>query len=75
MAVVAAVAGSQEEARFWRGLPATLGLLKDSLPPALKARLNSMPLQPSALENGILNAFGNGALPQAASIDARCCTL
>ncbi|BDA45713.1 probable WD repeat-containing protein 11 at C-terminar half [Coccomyxa sp. Obi] len=70
MAVVAAVAGSQEEARFWRGLPATLSLLKSMLPPALKARLNSMPPQPSALENGILSAFGNGSLPLAASIDA-----
>ena len=72
MAVVAAVAGCSEEARFWRCLPATLSALKGSLPPALKARLNTMPPQPSALENGILSAFAIGTSHPAASIDDRC---
>lgn len=32
MAVAAAVAGEEAEARFWRGLPATLAALREQLP-------------------------------------------
>lgn len=71
MAAVAAVAGSPEEARFWRGLPATLSSLKAALPPALKARLNTVVSQASELESGILSAFVAGTSPTTASIDDR----
>jgi hypothetical protein len=72
MAVVATVAGDCEEARFWRGLPATLASLKAALPPAMRARFGAAQPPPSALENGILASFSTASLPPAASIDNRC---
>ncbi len=57
MAAIASVAGDPAEVAFWRGLPATLAALKRALPPAIKARLQAMPPQPTEIESGILKAF------------------
>ena len=68
---MASVAGDPAEVAFWRGLPATLAALKRALPPAIKARLQAEPAQPTELENGILKAFSLGSSPGAVSMNNR----
>ena len=68
---MALVAGDPAEVAFWRGLPATLAALKRALPPAIKARLQAEPTQPTELESGILKAFSLGSSPGAVSMNDR----